>query len=71
MIMEVEPPSQSLAGEAVRHRSANTDPDSRADLPEKGFWTDSRNAFFETRVFYPHASSYRAKSLPSLYSLPL
>ena len=28
---------------------------------------DSRNAFFDTRVFYPHASSYRTKNLPSLY----
>ena len=67
--MEVEPPLQSLAGEALHHRSANTDSDALADLRVKGFWTgNSRNAFFDTRVFYPHASSYRAKSLlPSLY----
>ena len=33
----------------------------------RGFWTDSRNAFFDTRVFYPHARSYQSRGLPSLY----
>ena len=27
----------------------------------------SGNAFFDTRVFYPHARSYQSRSLPSLY----
>ena len=65
--VEVEPPLQPLTGETFHHRSANTDPDARADLRVKGSWIDSRNAFFDTRVFYLHASSYRSKSLPSLY----
>ena len=26
-----------------------------------------RKAFFDTRVFYPHAASYRSRALPSLY----
>ena len=68
--VEVEPPLQalqSLTGETFHYRSANTDPDARADLWVKGFWADSHNAFFDTRVFYPHVWSYRSKSLPSLY----
>ena len=47
--------------------AANTDPDARADIRVRGFWTDSRNAFFDTRVFYPHARSYQSRGLPSLY----
>ena len=65
--VEVEPQLQPLTGETFRHRSANTEPDARADIRVRGFWTDSRNAFFDTRVFYPNAPSYRSKSLPSLY----
>ena len=59
--------STVLTGEVLQRRTANTDPEARADLRVRGFWTDSRNAFFDTRVFYPHASSYRSRSLSSLY----
>lgn len=63
----LEPPLQPPTGETLRHQSANTDPDARADIRVQGFWTDSRNAFFDTRVFYPHARSYQSRGLPSLY----
>ena len=65
--MELEPPLQPLSGETYRHLTANTEPDARADIRVRGFWTNSRNAFFDTRVFYPHARSYQSRSLPSLY----
>ena len=65
--VELEPPLQPLTGEQLHLRTANTDSGARADLRVKGFWTDSSNAFSDTRVFYPHAPSYRARSLPSLY----
>ena len=55
------------ARETFRHQTANTDPDARADIRVRGFWTDSRSAFFDTRVFYPHARSYQSRGLPSLY----
>ena len=65
--VELEPPLQPLNGETFRHLTANTEPDARADIRVRDFWTNSRNAFFDTRVFYPHARSYQSRSLPSLY----
>ena len=65
--VELEPQLLPLTGETLRHRSANRQPDARADLRVRGFWTDSQNAFFDTRVFYPHANSYQTKSLASLF----
>ena len=53
--VEVEPKLQPLTGESLRHRTANTDPDARADIRVRGFWTQGSNAFFDTQVFYPHA----------------
>ena len=66
--VELEPPLQPLNGETFRHLTANTEPDARADIHVRvrGFWTNSRNAFFDNRVFYPHARSYQSRSLPSL-----
>ena len=64
--VELEPPLQPLNGETFRHLTANTEPDARANIRVRDFWTNSRNAFFDTRVFYPHARSYQS-SLPSLY----
>ena len=51
--VELEPLLQPLTGEQLHLRTANTDSGARADLRVKGFWTDSRNAFFDTRVFIP------------------
>ena len=65
--VEVELQLQPLTGGTFRHQLANTEPDARADIRVRGFWTDSRNAIFDTRVFYPNAPSYRSKSLQSLY----
>lgn len=65
--VEVEPPLLPLTGETFRHRSANIQPDARADIRVRGFWTASQNAFFDTKVFYPHAPSYRSRNLQSLF----
>ncbi len=64
--VEIEPKLQPLTGETFQHRTANTDPDARADIRVRGFWTQGRNAFFDTRVFYPYARSYQSKTLRSL-----
>ena len=53
--VELEPSLQPLTGETLHHQTANTEPDARADIRVRGFWTDGRNAFFDTRVFYPNA----------------
>ena len=65
--VEVGPTLLLLMGESFNHRSANTEPDARVDIRCRGFWIDGQSAFFDTRVFYPHAPSYRSKSLKSLY----
>ena len=65
--VEVEPTLLPITGESFHHRSANCEPDARADIRVRGFWTRSRNAFFDTRVFYPHASSFRSKPISSIY----
>ena len=65
--VEVEPKLQPLTGESLRHRTANIVHDARADIRVRGFWTQGSNAFFDTRVFYPYARSYRSKPLKSLF----
>ena len=65
--VEVESMLQLLTGESFNHRTANTEPNARADVRVRGFWTQSRNAFFDTRVFYSYTSSYRSRPLTSVY----
>jgi hypothetical protein len=65
--VETEPHLASLTGECLRPRSAITTDDARSDLRARGFWCRQQNAFFDIRVFYPHASSYLHRSLPSLF----
>ena len=59
--------SQKFTPETFYHRSANTKPDALGDICTRGFWIDGQNVFFDTRVFYPHTSSYQSTSMPSLY----
>ena len=65
--VEVEPTLLPITGESFHHRSANCEPDTRADIRVRGFWTRSRNGFFDTRVFYSHASCFRSKPISSIY----
>ena len=44
--VEVELPLLPLTGETFRHLTANTEPDAQADIRVRGFWTNSRNAYF-------------------------
>ena len=63
-----EPRLAPLTGESLHPRSANTRDDARSDIRARGFWCRQQNAFFDIiRVFYPHASSYLHRSLPSLF----
>ena len=65
--VETEPRLAPLTGESLQPRSANTRDDARSDIRARGFWCRQQNAFFDIRVFYPHASSYLHRSLPSLF----
>ena len=62
-----EPELAPLTGETLA-RGANVQDDARADIRARGFWNRLQNAFFDIRVFYPHASSCLQRPLPNLYS---
>jgi hypothetical protein len=47
--------------------NSNMDDDARADIRAKGFWTRNQSAFFDVRVFFPNADSYKSKSIPAAY----
>jgi hypothetical protein len=64
--VQCEPPLIPLSGENILPARANRDPDARADIRARGFWADQQCAFFDIRVFYPHAPSYQSRSLSSL-----
>ena len=44
-----------------KSRNAILDDDARSDMRGNGFWTHNGQAFFDIRVFYPHAASYEKK----------
>ena len=62
-----EPPLQPLSGESMTARSTNTEDEARADIRARGFWSARQDAFFNIRVFYPNAPSYRTKDLSAVY----
>jgi hypothetical protein len=66
--VEMEPVLTPLTGETLQPQSANSQDDARADIRARGFWNRMQDAFFDVRVFYPHASSYVTRTLPSLYA---
>jgi hypothetical protein len=64
--VQCEPRLTPLTGEIILPASANREPDARADIRVRGFWADQQSAFFDVRVFYPHAPSYLSRNLSSL-----
>lgn len=64
--VQLEPSLTPLSGEVILPASANREPDARADIRARGFWTEQQSAYFDIRVFYPHAPSYLPRSLPAL-----
>ena len=66
--VSVEPTLQPLTGEQLQYKTANSEDDARADVSAQGFWGDKRQlAFFDVRVFNPHAPSSSNSSLASTY----
>ena len=66
----VEPTLQPLEGHTLRYASAITDDGARADIQAKGFWgTSHQRAFFDVKVFNPHAPPNNSFSTPACYAL--
>ena len=56
--VRIEPDLQPLTGETLSHQTANRQDNARLDIQAQGFWGERRqDAFFDVRVFNPHASS--------------
>jgi len=67
--VEVEPHLQPTNGEIFHYKSANKKLDARSDVRIRGFWSRKRNTFFDFKVFYPFARSYRSQTPSKLYKL--
>ena len=64
----IKPPLQALTTEPLPHATSNRDDGARLDLRTQGFWGDRhKRAFFDVRVFYSNAPSYRNLQLGSVY----
>ena len=64
--VEVEPVLQELTGESLPS-GANRAPDARLDIHARSFRERQRSAFFDVRVCYPNADSYRDLELKQKY----
>ena len=67
--VSVEPHLQPLHDETFQHKSANREDEARLDVRASNFWCQGQEAFFDVRVFYPIAPSFRHKDLAQLYRL--
>ena len=64
--VEIEPVLQELTGESLPS-GANRAPDARWDIHARGFWERQSLAFFDVRVCYSNADSYRDLDLKQIY----
>ena len=63
----IEPTLQPTTGEVLSHATAISNGRARLDIAENGFWGGPfERAFFDVRVFNPHAPSNR-QPLPACY----
>ena len=64
----IEPTLQPITGETLRGASAITEDGARLDIAANGFWGGRyERAYFDVRVFNPHAPSNRQQCLASTY----
>ena len=64
--VETEPLLTPLDGEVLQPRTANSNNDATSDIRVNGFWTPHQNAFFDVRIFYPLARTYREQNITTL-----
>ena len=62
-----EPTLQPMSGEILQQKSANREDGARLDIVADNFWQDGQRAFFDVRVFYPLAQSYRQTRMEACY----
>jgi hypothetical protein len=62
-----EPSLIPLTGENFTLRSANTSDEAKLDISARSFWIRGQRAFFDVRVFYPLAHSYRNQELHAIH----
>ena len=61
----IEPNLQPITGEALTGASAITEDGARLDIAANGFWGGRfERAYFDVRIFNPHAPSNRHNALP-------
>ena len=65
--VETEPLLQPLTGEVLKRKTANRKDDARSDVRIRGFWRKQQSAYFEFRVFYPFAQTYKSTEPAKLY----
>ena len=66
--VRIEPDLQPITGEAFSRTSTVVEDGARLDISASGFWGGRfERAFFDVRVFNPHARSNRQHSLPAMY----
>ena len=66
--MSIEPTLLLLTSEQLQHKTASVEDGGCTDICAQGFCGDRQQlAFFDIRVFNPHAPSCGNSSLPSLY----
>ena len=64
----IEPTLQPITDERLVHRTANRQDGARLDVAADSFWgNDRQRAFFDVRVFNPHAPSYQTTPLAQCY----
>ena len=56
-------PLTPLSGEELQGRTSNSSNEARIDIRTRGLWERGQQAFFDLRVFDPHACRYRNNSL--------
>ena len=64
--VEVEPVLAEVSRETLNHGS-NKAPDARLDIHARGFWERQKSAFFDVRVCYLNAESYRDLTPKQIY----
>ena len=65
--VSTEPILTPLSGEKFHRKATTTDPEARADVAARGFWSKGVKMFADIRVFNPLAPSYRSSTQKAIY----